>query len=101
MLTLTRAEGNTWSLNGQVTVDTITGVLPAVQEMLRSGAREVRIDLSKVTRVDSGSIALLLACIRMADKAAVMLKFAHYPQKMLDIMEVSNLGRLFLSGKHT
>jgi ABC-type transporter Mla MlaB component len=96
MLALARAENGTWHLSGQVTVDTITDVLPQLEAMIASDDKSLVVDLSQVTRVDSGSIALLLEGKRLAMKASKTLQFTQYPQKMLDIIHVSNLDKLLL-----
>lgn len=97
MLSLTRADNGTWHLNGQVTVDTITDVLPQMQAMIASTDKDLVVDLSQVTRVDSGSIALLLEGLRLAKQASKTIRYTHYPQKMLDIIHVSNLDKLLLA----
>lgn len=94
MLTLSRAENGIWYLNGQMTVDTITSVLPAMQHMISSNETQIVLDLSQVTRVDSGSVALLLEGLRLAKQASKIIQFVHYPQKMMDIIHVSNLEGL-------
>lgn len=96
MLSLTQSDAGTWLLSGQVTVDTINSVLPQVQAMITSTKGDLVIDLSQVTRVDSASIALLLEGMRMAMAVSKTLRFTHFPQKMLDIIHVSNLDGLLL-----
>lgn len=97
MLSLTRADNGTWLLSGQVTVDTITAVLPDFQAMVNSADKALVVDLSQVTRVDSGSIALLLEGLRLAKLASKTIHYTQYPQKMLDIIHVSNLEKLLLA----
>lgn len=97
MLSLTRADNGTWHLIGQVTVDTITDVLPQMQLMVASEDQALLVDLSQVTRVDSGSVALLLEGLRLAKLASKTIRYTQYPQKMLDIIQVSNLEKLLLA----
>lgn len=97
MLSLVREDDGAWHLNGQVTVDTITDALPQLEAMVASDDKDLVVDLSKVTRVDSGSIALLLEGLRLAKLATKTIRYTNYPQKMLDIIHVSNLEKLLLA----
>ncbi|HTO48745.1 MAG TPA: STAS domain-containing protein [Burkholderiales bacterium] len=75
-----RREGNRLFLDGDLTVDTVAGVLADTSLKDRS-ATEV-VDFAAVTEVDSAAIALAIAWLREARAAGRPLRFENLPPAM-------------------
>ncbi len=82
-----RREGNRLFLDGDLTVDTVAGVLAATSPQDRAAAEVV--DFAGVTEVDSAAIALAIAWLREARAAGRTLRFENLPPAM------AKLARLY------
>jgi phospholipid transport system transporter-binding protein len=92
-LSLKQQSSTAWSLHGDVNVNTITAIIAPGCEMINSAptGETLHLDLSGVTQADSASVALLIDWLRLAKKQGKTLHFANLPEKMKDIIKVSNL----------
>jgi phospholipid transport system transporter-binding protein len=82
-----RREGNRLFLDGDLTVDTVAGVLAATSPQDRAAAEVV--DFAGVTDVDSAAVALAIAWLREARAAGRALRFENPPPAM------TKLARLY------
>jgi anti-sigma B factor antagonist len=67
----------------------------AVQEAVAAGARNILIDLSGVTTIDSSGIGELVATYTTVTNRGGKLKLLHLPPKVQDIMQVTQLITVF------
>jgi phospholipid transport system transporter-binding protein len=72
-----RREGNRLLLDGELTVDTIPGVLADTSPQDRAAVEIV--DFSGVTEVDSAAVALAIAWLREARAGGLALRFENLP----------------------
>jgi phospholipid transport system transporter-binding protein len=82
-----KREGDSLILEGPVTLDSVPGLVGAVEEHLRSGVASI--DFSGVTEIDSSAVALALEWLRQGERAKVQVRFVNLPESML------NLGKLY------
>lgn len=78
-------------LEGELTVHGIPGFVRAGYTVIDNAPQTVTMDLSRVTRVDSASVALLIDWLRYAKQAQKTLTFTHLPEKMQQMMRLSDL----------
>ena len=80
-----RREGDSLLLEGAITLDTVPGLVDAVEEHLRQGVSVV--DFNAVTEVDSAAVALALEWLRQAGRAGKGLRLANLPAGRLQDRE--------------
>jgi phospholipid transport system transporter-binding protein len=78
--------GESVTLSGGVTIETVPDLVNAVSEHLARGAR--RIDLSGVTEVDSSAVALLLEWQRQAKQIGVTLAWKGIPAALENLADL-------------
>ena len=81
---LRRVGDGSFELRGPVVFAT-AGDLLAAGNRLFAGVPEIILDLSKVTRVDSAALALLIEWLRQASHANHSLRFTGMPEKLRSI----------------
>ncbi|HNC52541.1 MAG TPA: STAS domain-containing protein [Accumulibacter sp.] len=59
--------------------------LEAGQEVLRTHASAVEVDLSQVAEVDSSALSVLLAWLRTAGERGISLRIAHPPANLISL----------------
>jgi phospholipid transport system transporter-binding protein len=87
-----RREGNRLLLDGELTVDSVPGVLAGTSPEDRAAAEVV--DFSGVTEVDSAAVALAIAWLREARAGGRALRFENLPPalgKLARLYAVSDL----------
>lgn len=67
----------------------------AVQEAVAAGSKNILIDLSGVTTIDSSGIGELVATYTTVTNRGGKLKLLHLPPKVQDIMQVTQLITVF------
>ena len=82
-----------WSLSGTLDFETVPALLGRVPAVVRT-AGPVEIDLQAVTRADSAGLALLIECLRAADRSGNAVHFVNVPQQLLSIARVSGLQEI-------
>ncbi|HEY6241648.1 MAG TPA: STAS domain-containing protein [Burkholderiales bacterium] len=90
-----RRDGDSLVLEGAVTLDTVSGLIDAVEEHLRQGARVV--DFRNVTEVDSAAIALALEWLRRAAESKTGLRLANLPAAMQNLAKLYGVSELLES----
>lgn len=78
------------ALTGELTIytaaETKTGLTSAIE-----GAKDVEIDLSNVSEIDTAGLQLMLIAKRHPDKAV---RFINHPPAALRLIDLANLGRV-------
>ena len=87
-----RREGDRMLVSGPVTLATVSALLDAGLEQLRSGARIV--DLAEVAELDSSLIAVVLAWLRDAQRAGRPLALDHPPQGFSTLAQLYGVSDL-------
>lgn len=87
-----RREGKTLVLEGAVTFDTVTGLMPSAEEHFREGADAV--DFAAVTEVDSAAVALALEWVRQAERANVALRLVNLPASIQNLAKLYGVSEL-------
>ncbi|MDH3281647.1 MAG: STAS domain-containing protein [Gammaproteobacteria bacterium] len=94
--TVTLAEPGEYRLAGPVTFDTVASLYESTQfDFVDDG--ELTIDLSKVSRVDSAGLALLLEWMRSSRQSNCRLRFTNIPEQLNSLMEVTGLDDVIAS----
>lgn len=85
-----------WQLKGHFDVASITKMIKPGYRMINQAPDNatVAVDLSGVEHADSASVALLLDWWRYAKTKNKSVTFTNLPQKMQDIINVSNLENI-------
>lgn len=81
---------NTFNVSGELVFATVPAIAKET-ETLFVNTKELVIDLSGVTRVDSAALALLVEWLANAEKRQKTLNFKNVPPKLIAIARVSNL----------
>ncbi len=90
-----RREGDSLLLEGAITLDTVPGLVDAVEEHLRQGVSVV--DFNAVTEVDSAAVALALEWMRQAGRAGKGLRLANLPASMQNLAKLYGVSELLQS----
>lgn len=88
-----RDEGG-YLVTGELTLATVGEVLRQNILPLPHGQEEMVLDLSKVSHVDSGGLALLIAWARQARASGCLLKFCGVSGKMASLARVTGVDRV-------
>ncbi|MFF1872454.1 STAS domain-containing protein [Streptomyces sp. CB03911] len=83
------------SLAGELDLDGVLAVGPALEEAVRSGAPLMVVDLSRVGFCDSSGLNLLLRTRTDADSAGTALRLAGAPDQLLRLLEITGADRVF------
>lgn len=78
-------------LKGQLSVDTIPGVLNRSDEWFQ-GQSSLSVDLSGIDHSDSAGVALLLEWLRRAREQGCRLQYRNLPRQMRAIVDFGDLG---------
>jgi phospholipid transport system transporter-binding protein len=90
-----RREGDSLLLEGAITLDTVPGLVDAVEEHLRQGVSVV--DFNAVTEVDSAAVALALEWMRQAGRAGKGLRLANLPASMQNLAKLYGVSEFLQS----
>lgn len=88
-------DGDTLVVEGEVTVSNVTGLTRQGIELLSSNL--LRVDLQKVTEVDSTVISMLFEWRRAADRKGCQLKFVHFPASLESLMQLYDVTSILAS----
>ena len=86
---------NEVSIEGRVTVDTSPDMRRTLSNVLRSKPATVKVDLSKVSYIDSSGLATLLEAMRNARKQNTRLILKGVQGQTRYFLEITRLDRLF------
>ncbi len=81
-------------LTGELTFQTVPGLLSQEQALVAAGGDALKIDLAGVVRGDSAGLALLVAWLRAARKQRRQIQFLNVPPQLREMARVSGLERL-------
>ncbi len=73
------------------------GSVPALWDQLHrhcAGVSAIEVDLGGVESADSAGLALLIACMREAQRAGASVRFLNMPAQLLDIARLSSLDEI-------
>jgi phospholipid transport system transporter-binding protein len=84
--------GDVLFLQGAVTVETVPGLVGAIGDDLRKGARTI--DFSQVGEVDSAAVALALEWQRQAAQLSSVLSLANIPEAMKNLANLYGVSDL-------
>jgi phospholipid transport system transporter-binding protein len=89
---MARREGNRLLLEGNLTADTVPGVLAGASPQDRTAVEVV--DFAGVTAVDSAAVALAIAWLREARAGGRTLRFENLPPAMAKLARLYAVGGL-------
>ncbi|MFA6037629.1 MAG: STAS domain-containing protein [Legionellales bacterium] len=94
-LFLNIANDHEWVLQGPLNVQTIRHIWrKGLHSLDKTSAREITLNLKDLTHSDSASVALLIDWLRYAKTKNKTLRLNHVPQKIQDIIRLSNLQNI-------
>jgi anti-sigma B factor antagonist len=94
--TRTRGDVTIIDLNGKITIGSGDIALRnAVHQAVESGATKVLINLHEVTTIDSSGVGELVSAYTTATNRGVRLKLVNLPDKVADILTVTQLITVF------
>jgi anti-sigma B factor antagonist len=83
-------------LNGKITIGSGDIALRnAVHQAIESGAKKVLINLHEVTTIDSSGVGELVSAYTTATNRGIRLKLVNLPDKVADILTVTQLITVF------
>jgi len=88
-----RGDGDRWYLSGDLDFNSVPGLVGALGDVAGTG-ETVEIDLQGVTRADSAGLALLVECLRVAERAQHGVRFVNVPLQLQSIARVSGLDQV-------
>ncbi len=88
-------EGSTLRLSGPITMNTVRGLTAQGLEMLARLPAVSTLDLSRVTRVDSVGVAMLVEFWRLRESAGGRLTFVSMPAELQPLLQLYGLQGLF------
>ena len=79
-------------IEGELLVQEIPVLINQGYALIDQATKEITFDLAQVTRADSTSLALLIDWLRYAKEHQKVLRFQHLPDKLMQMMKLSNLN---------
>lgn len=76
---------------GELSLETVPGLLERGAEIMGRGARAVELDLREVTRADSAGLALMIEWMRAAHRHHKNIVFRNVPPQILAMAKISGL----------
>jgi len=90
-MTTTRSSGRRIALSGDVTIATAAQVRAELLGALEQGG-DLRVDLAKVTEIDTAGLQVLLHGRRLAPHLGGAVRFQRCPAALRDTLAVAGLG---------
>jgi len=91
-------DGSTLRLSGPVTLNTVTPLTAQGRELLLELPAAATLDLSRVTRVDSAGVAMLVEFWRLRERLGRGLEFASIPTELRPLLQLYDLEDMFVPG---
>lgn len=88
-----RAGDGRLAVEGELSFTTVTRLVGEARRLFEQ-AEEIHIDLQAITRADSAGLALLVECMRYAQRLGKPIQFLNIPPQMLAIARVSSLDQV-------
>jgi len=85
-----------YSLDGAVTMATVTGLRGAGLQAFMRGSGDIEVDLAGVQRADSGALALMIDWLAWARTAGRALRYTGVPVALLALARLSGVDELLL-----
>lgn len=85
------AGAGSWLVSGELSFETVPGLLERGRPAFEGGAGMLRFDLRNVTRSDSAGLALLIEWLKAARGKGRVIEFMNVPPQMIAIAKVSGL----------
>ena len=90
--------GNQIQVSGDLTMATVSalfleGLKPHFDGGIETGAK-LEIDLSKIERVDSSAVSLMLAWLREAKRSNINLCFTHVPDNLASLAKLYGVAEV-------
>jgi phospholipid transport system transporter-binding protein len=93
--------GGRFTLDGAVTMATVTGLRSAGLQAFARGSGAIEVDLAGVQRADSGALALMVDWLAWARTAGRALRYTSVPAALLALARLSGVDELLVgSGAH-
>ena len=90
------AGGGRFTLDGAVTMATVTALRGAGLQAFARGSGAIEIDLAGVQRADSGALALMVDWLAWARTAGRALKYTSVPAALLALARLSGVDELLV-----
>jgi phospholipid transport system transporter-binding protein len=90
------AGGGRYSLDGAVTMATVTGLRGAGLQAFARGSGAIEVDLAGVQRADSGALALMVDWLAWSRTAGRALRYTSVPAALLALARLSGVDELLL-----
>ena len=88
-------DGSTLRLSGPVTLNTAGPLTARGRALLTGFPAEATLDLSKVTRVDSAGVAMLVEFWRLREREGGRLEFVSIPAELRPLLQLYDLEAVF------
>ena len=91
-------DGNRWLVSGMMTMPQINALL--AESATLASAKELEIDLSAVSDVDTATISLLFEWLRQAQARKCKVTFANLPQNLASLATLYGVLELLPQSSH-
>jgi phospholipid transport system transporter-binding protein len=91
-------DGSTLRLSGPVTLNTVAPLTTRGRELLAGLPSAATLDLSRVTRVDSAGVAMLVEFWRLRSRKGGVLEFVSIPADLQPLLQLYDLETMFVPG---
>ena len=89
----TVSDDGSWLLFGELDFETVPSLLDHPDVALKAG-KDIRVDFSEVTRVDSAGLALMIDWMRKAERAGLSITFENVPEQLHSIARICDLDEI-------
>ncbi|MGV6826523.1 MAG: STAS domain-containing protein [bacterium] len=90
---LTALGGNTWSMAGDLTLDTVPDAWKRLSALIAASG-QLTISLSRVTDANSAVLVMLLEALDLAGAENCDLKFIDIPEPLVALAGLSNIDQI-------
>jgi phospholipid transport system transporter-binding protein len=91
-------DGSTLRLSGPVTLNTVAPLTARGRNLLAGLPPAATLDLSRVTRVDSAGVAMLVEFWRLREREGGGLEFVSFPAELQPLLQLYDLEDMFVPG---
>nr|VFJ93319.1 MAG: phospholipid transport system transporter-binding protein [Candidatus Kentron sp. H]VFJ94607.1 MAG: phospholipid transport system transporter-binding protein [Candidatus Kentron sp. H]VFK00837.1 MAG: phospholipid transport system transporter-binding protein [Candidatus Kentron sp. H] len=91
-------EQNTFVLTGELTFSSVPNLWRKSKRLftkIAPPAKEIVVDLDKVTRTDSAGLALMIELLCLVNNRNMILRFRNIPKQMLSLAKMTDVDFLF------
>ena len=87
-----------WLLSGELNFETVPALLQHRGVQMEAG-KNLTVDLSEVTRVDSAGLALMIEWLRESERKDLDMTFTSVPEQLLSIARVCGLDEILFQAR--